>query len=49
VLEDNLAMVEVFRRGPGTMQLQTRGGVSEITLLFGPLDAVDVELLVSST
>jgi acyl-CoA hydrolase/RimJ/RimL family protein N-acetyltransferase len=49
VLEDNRAMVEVFQRGPGTMQLQTRGGVSEITLLFGPLDAMDAELQMTST
>jgi acyl-CoA hydrolase/RimJ/RimL family protein N-acetyltransferase len=49
VLEDNQAMIEVFRRGPGTMQLQTRAGVSEITLIFGALDAMDVEMQLTTT
>jgi acyl-CoA hydrolase/GNAT superfamily N-acetyltransferase len=44
ILEDNPAMLDVFRRGPGRLSVQTRQGVHEVTLLFTPLDAVDIDL-----
>jgi len=49
VLEDNAGMMEVFARGPGRVSVQTRQGVHEVTVLFGPLDAMDAELQLAST
>ena len=48
VLADNEAMVEVFRRGPGEVSVQTRYGVMEITVLFGPLDDLEATLQMSA-
>jgi RimJ/RimL family protein N-acetyltransferase len=47
VLGENEAMLEVFRRGPGQLSTQTRYGVTEVTLLFGPLDEMDATLQMS--
>jgi acyl-CoA hydrolase/GNAT superfamily N-acetyltransferase len=49
VLEDNKGMMEVFARGPGRVSVQTRQGVHEVSVLFGPLDAMDTDLQMSAT
>jgi len=47
VLGENQAMIEVFRRGPGELSMQTRYGVVELTLVFGLLDAMDADVEMS--
>jgi acyl-CoA hydrolase/GNAT superfamily N-acetyltransferase len=49
ILEDNPAMLEVFRRGPGNVAVQTRQGVHEVSVLFQPLDVMDIDLELTST
>ena len=44
VLDDNQAMVTVFERGPGQLQMQTRYGVTELELTFDPLDTVGIDM-----
>jgi acyl-CoA hydrolase/GNAT superfamily N-acetyltransferase len=39
VLDENEAMITVFRRGPGELHTRTRYGVSELELLFTPAPA----------
>ncbi len=46
VLDENAAMIEVFRRGPGTLHTKTRYGVVEIQLDFDGLDSVAAGLQV---
>jgi acyl-CoA hydrolase/RimJ/RimL family protein N-acetyltransferase len=48
VLGENDAMIQVFRRGPGTLHTKTRYGVVELEVEFSELDSVasDLELAV---
>jgi len=46
VLDQNGAMIEVFRRGPGTLHTRTRYGVVELQLDFDELDSVAADLQV---
>jgi hypothetical protein len=42
-------MLEVFRRGPGNVAVQTRQGVHEVSVLFQPLDVMDIDLELTTT
>jgi acyl-CoA hydrolase/GNAT superfamily N-acetyltransferase len=48
VLDENQAMIAVFRNGPGTLLTRTRYGVVELELLFGDLDGISTELDLSA-
>jgi acyl-CoA hydrolase/GNAT superfamily N-acetyltransferase len=44
IMGENQAMIEVFRRGPGTLTTKTRYGVVELELNFGLLDALNDQI-----
>jgi len=44
VLGENHAMIAVFTRGPGKLEMKTRYGVTEIVLEFTALDEANAEL-----
>jgi RimJ/RimL family protein N-acetyltransferase len=44
VLGENTAMIEVFRRGPGTLSTRTHYGVVELELDFDPKDALNTQI-----